>query len=43
MAIDDVKAFDPKKRTWVTNEEENKNIQLPLKMPVALSYLCAGN
>ena len=42
MAIDDVKAYDPKKRVWVTGEEECKSVNLPTKMPMALSYLSAG-
>ena len=42
MAIDDVKAYDPKKRVWVTGEEEERTITLPKMMPTALSYLSAG-
>ena len=42
MAIDDVKAYDPKKKVWVTGEEEERSIVLPKNMPTALSYLSAG-
>ena len=42
MAIDEVRAYDPKKRVWVTGDEEERSITLPKKMPTALSYLSAG-
>lgn len=39
IAVDEVKAYDPKKRSWIVRDDAT--LALPTQMPTALSYLSA--